>query len=122
MSRHIWSCKVGGEIEAIPESGDNEMRTAVGDQFRELTGTHPEFIFSGFGAHLTEPELAVVENREPTHAHEIEWGDWKATAEMMAEALRLTREYVGEDKLPALPGWSWFDAMQQYEKTKLAYA
>jgi hypothetical protein len=26
------------------------------------------------------------------------------------EALRLTREYVGEDVLPALPGWSWHDA------------
>jgi hypothetical protein len=25
------------------------------------------------------------------------------------EAFRLTREYVGEDALPALPGWSWFD-------------
>ena len=25
------------------------------------------------------------------------------------EAFRLTREYVGEDTLPALPGWSWFD-------------
>jgi hypothetical protein len=28
------------------------------------------------------------------------------------EALRLTREYVGEDLLPALPGWSWFDATE----------
>lgn len=25
------------------------------------------------------------------------------------EALRLTREYVGDGLLPAVPGWSWFD-------------
>ena len=29
------------------------------------------------------------------------------------EAIRLTREYVGEDLLPALPGWSWFDVTQK---------
>ncbi len=27
-----------------------------------------------------------------------------------SEALRLTREYVGEEMLPAIPGWSWYDA------------
>jgi hypothetical protein len=26
------------------------------------------------------------------------------------EALRFTREYVGEDTLPAIEGWSWYDA------------
>ncbi len=26
------------------------------------------------------------------------------------EALRLTREYVGAKVLPAIPGWSWYDA------------
>ena len=26
------------------------------------------------------------------------------------EAFRLTREYVGEATLPAIEGWSWFDA------------
>jgi hypothetical protein len=26
------------------------------------------------------------------------------------EALRYTREYVGEDTLPAIEGWSWYDA------------
>jgi hypothetical protein len=28
------------------------------------------------------------------------------------EAVRLTREYVGEELLPALPGWTWFDACE----------
>ena len=30
--------------------------------------------------------------------------------EQAKEALRLTRGYVGEDMLPALKGWSWYDA------------
>jgi hypothetical protein len=29
------------------------------------------------------------------------------------EAFRLTREYVGEDMLPEIPGWSWYDADQE---------
>ncbi len=33
-------------------------------------------------------------------------------AEQAREAFRLTREYVGEDLLPAIEGWSWYDADQ----------
>ncbi len=33
-----------------------------------------------------------------------------AALEQCVEALRLTREYVGEDLLPPLEGWSWYDA------------
>lgn len=36
--------------------------------------------------------------------------------EIALEALRLTREYVGERTLPAIPGWSWFDASVVLEK------
>lgn len=32
----------------------------------------------------------------------------------LAEAIRLTVEYVGTDTLPALPGWAWFDALSRY--------
>lgn len=31
---------------------------------------------------------------------------------MLREAIRLTREYVGEPMLPALEGWTWFDAIK----------
>jgi hypothetical protein len=31
-------------------------------------------------------------------------------------AFQLTREYVGEDVLPELPGWSWFDAVQNADR------
>lgn len=30
---------------------------------------------------------------------------------LLREAIRLTREYVGEPMLPALEGWTWFDAI-----------
>ena len=32
--------------------------------------------------------------------------------ELLREAIRLTREYVGERMLPAVEGWSWFDAVK----------
>lgn len=34
--------------------------------------------------------------------------------EDLAQAIRLTVEYVGNDTLPALPGWSWFDVLKRY--------
>ena len=30
----------------------------------------------------------------------------------LREAIRLTREYVGDSTLPALEGWDWFDAVK----------
>jgi hypothetical protein len=38
----------------------------------------------------------------------------------LAQAIRLTREYVGPDKLPALEGWSWFDALKRHAPEFLA--
>lgn len=29
-------------------------------------------------------------------------------------ALKLTQEYVGDNLLPRLPGWSWFDALTEH--------
>lgn len=64
----IWKCKIG-EVESIHThsggGGDLVMRDAVAKAYRELTGQDPDFIFSGWGAELTEPERAVVENRLP---------------------------------------------------------
>lgn len=36
-------------------------------------------------------------------------------AEELAQAIRLTVEYVGNDVLPAKKGWSWFDALSKYK-------
>lgn len=62
----IWSCKIG-EVgaEKLPLGADGPMREAVGRAYREITGEDPRFIFSGWGAELTEGERAVVEDRLP---------------------------------------------------------
>ncbi len=39
----------------------------------------------------------------------------KKMADKLAEALRLTQEYCGDDLLPPKPGWSWFDALEAYK-------
>ncbi len=62
----IWSCKIGEvESEHVPFAGDLPMRQAIAKAYKELTGHEPEFIFSGWGAVLDEPERAVVEDRLP---------------------------------------------------------
>lgn len=68
----VWSCKIG-EVTAGALSdasngssgGDRHMRDAVERAYRALLGREPVFVFSGWGAELTEAERAVVENREP---------------------------------------------------------
>ena len=37
----------------------------------------------------------------------------------LAQALRLTREYVGADLLPAVEGWSWYDALRRWAPHEL---
>lgn len=34
-----------------------------------------------------------------------------ATIEMLRTAIHHTQEYIGPGLLPALPGWSWYDAL-----------
>ena len=40
----------------------------------------------------------------------------------LAHAIRLTREYVGADVLPAFPGWEWYDALAEHAPHVLAEA
>lgn len=42
----------------------------------------------------------------------------RALSDQLAQALRLTQEYVGNELLPALPGWSWFDALEAYKAAR----
>jgi Lar family restriction alleviation protein len=65
----IWTCKIG-EVNAdrLPYGSDWPMRQAIIRAYREITGQDADFIFSGWGGSLTEPERAVVEDREPVGA------------------------------------------------------
>ena len=42
----------------------------------------------------------------------------RATADL-ADAIRLTVEYLGLDILPAQPGWSWYDALTKHNPALL---
>lgn len=57
----IWECKIGEVDELhVPKGGDQPMRQAVRKAYRELTGEEPTFIFSGWGAKLTDIERDTV--------------------------------------------------------------
>lgn len=107
-----WGCKIG-EIrrEKLPNGSDSSMRDAIEAAYFALTGEDAQFTFSGWGARLSEGERAVVEDREPDRP-----ASWRDMADMLAEAIRLTREYVGEEKLPPIEGWSWYDALEAYKR------
>lgn len=63
--KHIWSCKIGETDSVLPPGSDWPMRKAVQLAYQQLTGRDADFVFSGWGAELSEPERAVVENRLP---------------------------------------------------------
>jgi len=61
-----WYCKIGETPRSLlPSGSDLPMREAISRAYREITGREPVFLFSGWGAELTEPERAVVEDRPP---------------------------------------------------------
>lgn len=62
----VWYCKIGEcEPEDLLHNSDQPMRDAVAKEYQARTGKEPDFIFSRWGAELTEPERAVVEDRPP---------------------------------------------------------
>lgn len=69
-----WECKIG-EHEALllPPEADAPMRKAVAGAYRTVTGAEPDYIFSGWGAELTEGERAAYENRTPSEEYYKEW-------------------------------------------------
>ena len=46
-------------------------------------------------------------NNQETDAPASEWSDLLAVA---LRSICLTRDYVGEDSLPAIDGWEWYEA------------
>lgn len=61
-------------------------------------------VFSYDGG-LTHERLS--DSKEPVETYDAAYS--------LAEAIRLTVEYVGNDMLPAQEGWSWFDALNRYD-------
>ncbi len=61
----IWECKIGeADAAALPDGADSPMRQAVAAAYKQITGQECEFIFSGWGAELTEDEREVVSRQQ----------------------------------------------------------
>lgn len=69
--RRIWTCKIG-ETRNVPSGGDLPMREIVEAGYFALTGERPKFLFSGWGAELTESERAVHENSKAAETKKVE--------------------------------------------------
>lgn len=79
--KKIWGCKIGEtDPENVPRGGDGPMREAVAVAYQKLTGESPHFIFSGWGARLTEGERAAHEDRLPSTTHAVAWEGLRAMA------------------------------------------
>jgi hypothetical protein len=87
VSEKIWKCKIGGECGELRHGADLPMRDAIALAFKEITGREPQFIFSGWGAELTEGERAVHENREASPEYYAKL-KLEAAAPELLEALR----------------------------------
>jgi hypothetical protein len=44
---------------------------------------------------------------------------WQEAVDDLVQALIHTREYVGEERLPAKEGWSWYDAIKKHSPRRL---
>lgn len=61
MTTRIWTCKIGGVVDDLPDGADFPMRQAIKEAYRRITGQDCDFCFSGWGGTLTELEQKVVE-------------------------------------------------------------
>jgi hypothetical protein len=61
----------------------------------------------------------ITRAREDVPALLAEIRRLRAANAELAQAIRLTREYVGEDLLPAVEGWSWYDALRRHAPHEL---
>lgn len=57
----IWECKIGEvNSEKLQNGADLPMRNAIRKAYKEITGEDSKFIFSGWGAELTDIEREIV--------------------------------------------------------------
>ncbi len=61
MSQSVWECKIGADLKMLPSGADAPMRDAIKKAFLKITGQQCEFIFSGWGAELTDAEKQYLE-------------------------------------------------------------
>lgn len=52
---------------------------------------------------------------------ESERDEWRYDAQRLADAIRVTREFVGEELLPAQDAWDWYDTTRAHEALVAKY-
>ena len=84
-------------------------------------------VYCGLAVHSNNPEGCVWCERKRLIAQDVKSyaagvDDMEARNKLLIEALEqcilafhLTREYVGTEMLPAIEGWSWYDAVLKAE-------
>ena len=88
MKTKIWFCKIGEVPDdgRLPSGCDSPMRNAVEEAYQKITGKPSMFCFSGWAGELTEPERAVVEDRDPDPA--LMPIDYRSRAVALTRAMR----------------------------------
>ena len=66
----------------------------------------------------TEWRAAAIRWRDRWHATLGAEPNESVAIEELTEAIRFTVEYIGTAALPAVEGWSWYDALTKYAPDK----
>ncbi|MGW3511195.1 hypothetical protein [Streptomyces sp. NPDC000994] len=106
-------------------SNEAEQARAAAEQRADLAEGDVRTLRAGLRANGADP--TQIQNLwAQIRLRNRQWREAKQRAEQaeaaaadLAQALRLTREYVGEDMLPAVEGWSWFDALRRHAPHEL---
>ncbi len=96
-------------VEEVGEVAEAMGRPEDGNGTRDLR-TELTQVAAVAVAWLEALDAVVVPAAEPRGD-----GDAGDLAARLAIALIHTQEYVGDDVLPPLPGWSWFEALYAFE-------
>lgn len=100
-------CFASADVHVISYKGDNYYKSC--DEFvadRPKGGQTFCVKRIGHPGTIHEDWDGLVRSEEPIAIYDA--------ALDLANAIRLTVEYVGNDMLPAQVGWSWFDALNRY--------
>lgn len=111
----------------LDQQGQIKELTVDAERFKQdhlgACGTIAEMHAAATGRTGMGPVRGVVEDVADVRARGLAAEEalanaLRAVAEL-AEAIRLTREYVGEELLPPVEGWSWYDALLRHAPSQL---
>ena len=95
--------------------GQSESAAEIVELKRQLEEAKWQAAFDGKLLNHIESELIGVQYvghyDAGIRAIKQQLAESQAREAKLREAIEFTRQYVGEDRLPPLPGWSWFDAL-----------